>query len=128
MSPKTLSRSDEENGQYRHGQMSPEREPANVMTARMSIEDMLKFAALFLTAAGLLFGGLWGLAGKIENSFAASVNQFRGDVAGIRTDVTALRGDVTAIREKQASLATSMDDISRRTARIEAIEDRKDQK
>jgi hypothetical protein len=108
--------------------MSPEREPANVMTARMSIEDMLKFAALFLTAAGLLFGGLWGLAGKIENSFAASVNQFRGDVAGIRTDVTALRGDVTAIREKQASLATSMDDISRRTARIEAIEDRKDKK
>jgi len=43
---------------------------------------------------------------------------FRGALA-------ALRGDVIVIREKQASINANLEDISRRTARMEAAADKK---
>lgn len=96
---------------------SPEK-PANVMTARMSIGDMIKILGVMIALCGLLVGGVWSVVKDFRDDLRNDVMLFRGDLA-------ALRGDVIVIREKQASINANLEDISRRTARMEAAADKK---
>ncbi len=88
------------------------------MTARMSIGDMIKILGVMVALCGLLGGGAWAIIKGFRDDLRNDVMLFRGDLA-------ALRGDVIVIREKQASINANLEDISRRTARMEAAADKK---